>query len=104
LGRSKRWRKNIYEKYYSYSYSSSSSSSDSLEYLSTIVNKGRYYTQNIYIINIDTTLLIKISNSFVSKIKDFIMYILEDLQMKNSHNGGSSHRVIAVYKLQTISL
>jgi hypothetical protein len=28
------------------------------------------------------------------------MYILKDLQIKNSDNGKSNHRVIAVYKLQ----
>jgi hypothetical protein len=41
--------------------SSSSSSSDSLEYLSTIVNKRGYFGQDVYNVNIDGNLLITIT-------------------------------------------
>jgi hypothetical protein len=95
--------KNINEKFSSlssFSSSSSSSSSDSLEYLSTIINKRQYYAQDVYNVNIDRNTLITITYNSIGKIKDFIMYMLKDLQMKNSDSGESYHRVIAVYKLQ----
>jgi hypothetical protein len=73
---------------------------DSLEYLLTILNKRGYYGQEIYNVNIDKNPLITITYKSVCKIKDFIMYMLKDLQMKNSDNGESNHRVIGVYKFQ----
>jgi hypothetical protein len=90
--------KNIYEKYSSSS--SSSSSSDSLEYLSTITNKRQCYALDVYNVNFDKNSLITVSYNSIGKIKDFIIYMLKDLQIKNSDNGESCDRVIAVYKLQ----
>jgi hypothetical protein len=95
--------KNVFEKFFSsssFSSSSFSSSSNSLEYLLTIENKREYYALDVYNVNIDKNPLITITYKSIDKIKDFIIYMLKDLQMKSSENGENNHRVITIYKLQ----